>query len=228
MSLIHVQFVHNSGLNYSSKGKWQQINIVPCENGYIQILNTGSMHWICVADMTSGKSSNQVYYILDSLFFPKNTAMCDSPNCCIFILSRKWVNNPCQARLFSIAFEAGPPFGIDPFNSTYHLAALRPHLIKWLTSGRFAPFPKIEPKQVVRFKSSTHVIEIFCSCRTSWTGQRSYNYDMAKFCMCSEWYHKQCEKISLIVFHDKQKMWFCRGCKDQSAAKRIWLHRLYI
>ena len=71
MSLIHVQFVHNSGLNYSSKGKWQQINIVPCENGYIQILNTGSMHWICVADMTSGKSSNQVYYILDSLFFSK-------------------------------------------------------------------------------------------------------------------------------------------------------------
>ena len=41
MSLIHE---HIDGLTDSSIGKCQQFNIVPRENGYIQILHVGSMH----------------------------------------------------------------------------------------------------------------------------------------------------------------------------------------
>ena len=65
---------------------------------------------------------------------------------------------------FSIGFATGLGFGEDPYNSTYDSAALRPHLIKRLISGRIVPFPKIEGKGVVRCKSSTHDVEIFCSC----------------------------------------------------------------
>ena len=61
MSLIQEQFSHIGGLTDSSIGKCQQFDIVPRENGYIQILHAGFMHWICVANMTSGKSSNQVH-----------------------------------------------------------------------------------------------------------------------------------------------------------------------
>ena len=59
MGLIHEQFPHIGGLADSSTGKCQQFDIVSRENGYIQILHAGSMHWICVANMISGKSSNQ-------------------------------------------------------------------------------------------------------------------------------------------------------------------------
>ena len=71
MSLIHEQFSHVAGLADSSIGKYQQFDTVPRENGYIQILHAGSMQWICFANMTSGKSSNQVHYVFDSLFSRK-------------------------------------------------------------------------------------------------------------------------------------------------------------
>ena len=124
--------------------------------------------------------------------------------------------NGADCGLFSIAFATSLAFGEDPSNSTCNSAALRPHLIKCLTSGRIAPFPKIEGKRVVRCKPSTHTVEIFCSCRTPWTAQRNSSYDMAQCCMCSEWYHKRCEKITLAVFRENQKTWFCRGCKNRN------------
>ena len=71
MSLIHEQCSHIAGLTGPSIGKCQQFDIVPRENGYFQILHAGSMHWICVANMTIGKSSNQVHYVFDSLFSRK-------------------------------------------------------------------------------------------------------------------------------------------------------------
>ena len=71
VSLIHEQFSHIGGLTDSSIGKCQQFDIAPRENGYIQILHAGSMQWICVANMTSRKSSNQVHYVFDSLFSRK-------------------------------------------------------------------------------------------------------------------------------------------------------------
>ena len=69
--LIHEQFPNIGGLSDSSIDKWPQFDIVPRENGYIQILYAGSVHWICVANMASGKSSNQMHYVFDSLFSRK-------------------------------------------------------------------------------------------------------------------------------------------------------------
>ena len=71
MSLIHEQFPQIGSLTDSSIVKCQHFDIVSHENGYIQILHAGSMHWICVAKMTSGKSSNEVHYVFDSLFLQK-------------------------------------------------------------------------------------------------------------------------------------------------------------
>ena len=58
--------------------------------------------------------------------------------------------NGVGCRLFSIAFATSLAFGEDLSNSIYDSAGLRPHLIKCLTSGRIAPFPKIERKRVAR------------------------------------------------------------------------------
>ena len=71
MSLIDDQFPHIGGLTDSSIGKCQQFVTVPRENGYHQILHTGYMHCICVANITSRKLSNQVHYIFDTLFSRK-------------------------------------------------------------------------------------------------------------------------------------------------------------
>ena len=210
MSLIHEQFSHIGGLTDSSIRKCQQFDIVPSENGYIQILHAGSMQWICVANMTSGKSSNQVHYVFNSLFSRKIQqdvihqiaaySFCPENELIIHVMPVQQQKNGVDCGLFSIAFATSLAFREDPSNSTYDSAALRPHLIKCLTSGRISPFPKIEGKRVVRCKPSTHTVEIFCSCRTPWTAQRNSSYDMAQCCMCSEWYHKRCEKNTTGCF----------------------------
>ena len=78
--------------------------------------------------------------------------------------------------LFSIAFATSLAFGKDPSNTTYDSTAKRPHLIKCLTPGKIVPFTKVEGKRVVRCKSNTHNIEIFCSSRTPWTAHPAGNY----------------------------------------------------
>ena len=142
------------------------------ENGNIQILRAGSMHWICVANMTRGKSSNQVHYIFDSLFSRKIQqdiihqitaySFCPKNKLTIHVMLEQQQQNRVGCRLFSIAFATSLAFGEDSSSSTYDSAALRSHLIKCLKSGRTAPFPKIDGKRVVRCKPSTHNVEIFC------------------------------------------------------------------
>ena len=82
---------------------------------------------------------------------------------------------------FAIVLATSLPFGKDPSKTT---VAIRPHLIKCLTSGKFVPFPKVEGKRVVRCKLSTHTVEIFCSCRTPWAALRDSDYDIAQCCYC--------------------------------------------
>ena len=126
--------------------------------------------------MTSGKSSNQVHYVFDSLFSRKIQqdvihpiaaySFCPENELIIHVMSVQQQKNGVGCRLFSIAFATSLAFGEDLSNSIYDSAGLRPHLIKCLTSGRIAPFPEIERKRVARCKSSTHTVEIICSCRT--------------------------------------------------------------
>ena len=110
--------------------------------------------------MTSGKSSNQVHYVFDSLFSRKIQqdvihpiaaySFCPENELIIHVMSVQQQKNGVDCRLFSIAFATSLAFGEDLSNSIYDSAALRPHLIKCLTSGRIAPFPKIERKRVAR------------------------------------------------------------------------------
>ena len=82
------------------------------------------------------------------------------------VMSVQQQKNGVVCRLFFIAFTTSLKFGEDPSNSTYDSAALRQDLMKCLTSGRIAPFPKIEGKRVARCKPSTQTVEIICLCRT--------------------------------------------------------------
>ena len=151
------------------------------------------MHWICVANMTSGKSSSQVHYVFDSLFSRKIQqdvihqiaaySFCPENELIIHVMPVQQEKNGVECGLLSIAFATSLAFGEDPSNSIYDSAALRPHLIKCLKSGRIAPFPKIEGKRVVRCEPSTHTVEMFCSCRTPWTAQRNSSYDMTQCCI---------------------------------------------
>ena len=128
--------------------------------------------------------------------------------------------NGVNCGLFSIASATSLAFGKDPSNSTYDSAALRPHLIKCLTSARIAPFLKIERKRVVRCKPSANTVEIFCPCRTSWTAQRNSSYDMAQCCMCSERYHKRSEKkYHLLFFVKSRKRGFAVDVKTEMLRK---------
>lgn len=88
--------------------------------------------------------------------------------------------------------------GKDSSSSTYHLAALRPHLIKFVTSEKIVPSSEAQINY-------SYCRKILLICRTPWTTQR-------------QWYHKQCEKITLF-FVKNRKHGFAMNAKTEMQRK---------
>ena len=150
ISKINEQFPNIIAFTDSSIDKCQQFDIVSREYGYIQILNAGSMHWICVSNITSATSSNQVLYIFDSLLsqkiqqdvIPKITPYSFSlkSELTIHVISVQQQKIGVDFGLIAIVFAISLALGDDQSNTTYNFAALRPDLIKGMTLQIFTIF----------------------------------------------------------------------------------------
>ena len=113
-----------------------------------------SIHWICVANMNSGKPFNQVHYIFYSLFSWKRqqdvvnqiAAYSFSPeNELLFhVMLVQQQQNAVDYELFCKAFATSLAFAKDQSHTIYGSIAIQPHLIKCLTSGKIVLFPKVE------------------------------------------------------------------------------------
>ena len=72
--------------------------------------------------------------------------------------------------------------------------------------ARMTPFPKI------RYSKRITRVRAFCSCGRSYmetADRRSHTC-----CKGQEWYQQKCEQIPEGVFHESNKKWFSRHCKD--------------
>ena len=70
--LLKNSFKEIAGLQDTVIGKTKAFGIVKNEKKYVQILHSGSFHWICVANMQSNKTDNgycQIHDILTSESF---------------------------------------------------------------------------------------------------------------------------------------------------------------
>ena len=66
-NIFKKQFPKIAELQDPVTGKSQAFDIIRNEEKYIQILHTGSFHWICVASMQRNKTDNGYCQVYDSL-----------------------------------------------------------------------------------------------------------------------------------------------------------------
>ena len=66
-NLLKEQFPEISGFQDTVIGKTQSSDIVKTDGNFIQLLHVGSLHWVCVANVSENKSHNGECKLYDSL-----------------------------------------------------------------------------------------------------------------------------------------------------------------
>ena len=69
--LLKEPFPEISGFQDTVIGKIQSFNMVKTDENLIQLLHVGSLHWVCVANVSENKRRNGECQLYDSLFHGK-------------------------------------------------------------------------------------------------------------------------------------------------------------
>ena len=65
-----------------------------------------------------------------------------------------------------------------------------------------------------------HCRDVYCTCRRTYLQQgieESPDNFLASYCVCEDWYHKNCMNIPLKVFGSDTivEVWKCKSCKQE-------------
>ena len=157
-NLLKEQFPDISGFQDTMMGKTQSFDIVKTNENFIHLFHVGSLHWVCVANLSENKSHNGECQLDDSLSngnvspdVAKQIAafsFCDLPEILVEIKGVQQQTNSFDCDLFAIVFATSLAFGEGPANVTYHFMKLRMHLIKCLDEKQMTCFSKSTEKHV--------------------------------------------------------------------------------
>ena len=200
-------------------------NVIKANRGYIQILHTGQLHWICIANTNAKRKDNSNCFLYDSLNNGNVTSAVVSQIASLSYVKSTVISvniekvqqqvNSVDCGVFAIAFATSLAFGDDPTKLSYDDTQLRPHLLKCLKENNFKRFPTILKSSSLRCRKKVKEIEVYCSCRMPWNSDINSDdesQDMAYCTLCKEWYHRVCEKIPSNVFDNNRIKWKCSSC----------------
>ena len=207
------QFPEFEGFFDTVLGATQSFDIITSDKKFIQVLHTGHLHWICVANTSAAKSTNQICHVYDSLSSGKvktkvlqqiaSFSYCKEKELVINIQSVQQQSNDVDCGLFSLAFATSLAYGDNPTKIFFDENSMRPHLLKCIEQGKVTPFPAPKDnKKRLRCKSVDLIVELYCVCRMPYSREQE---DMAECSNCLEWFHRGCEiigdvKLYLIKF----------------------------
>ena len=135
-----------SGFQQTALGVFLNFEIMTSE--FIQILNTGQHHWVCVSSIGCAPG---VVNLFDSYFTGIDNMVISQIKCFMgedllkvtnVVPVQKQENNS-DCGLFAIAFATCLTFQINPENVIFDCSQMRNHLKKCLTSGKMEPFPSL-------------------------------------------------------------------------------------
>ena len=190
-------------------------------NPFVQVLNTGSLHWICVSNLKKNRESNDECVIHDSLSNGKitsniawkisNMLFCqENPEIRVLVESVQQQRNSIDCGLFAVAFATSLVFGSNPCNVAYDQKLMRGHFLNCLKKKVMRPFPEnVIRTRILKCPPKELSIELFCICRQPYDPKQK----MAECMKCQEWIHDTCGKIPSKVFTDKNYKFICISCK---------------
>ena len=227
--LLHSQFPHFQGFCFPH---FDQISGYACHS-YLQILHTGSHHWVAVEIV----SSSQVY-IYDSLYKQQPTYYTLKQVAAILNTSEPKVNlrfhrvqfqpNSKDCGVYALAFITDLSHGIEPSTRKYSRSKLlRKHLAHCFESGQMKPFPSTPS---VKEAPWTQVMNIYCCCRMPYALEHlksdSVPYgevtEMIQCNICLSWYHHNCVDLTIEdvkKYKRTSEFWMCdyNGCNEAFA-----------
>lgn len=193
------------------------INFVLLLHAAVQILYTGSVHWVATA-YTDG-----IVYLCDSLRDPRpkhdlrssveiqlamiyRNAIKDK-ELAVTSLSVQQQRRGSDCGLFAIAFAYHMARGDDVTKIQFNQSQMRQHLLKCFEDQKLSPFPLAQANSK-RIKMSTtrkYSVPIFCPCKLP----DSYDEQMVECNRCKQWYHFTCIGNPPRLL----RKWFCSNCK---------------
>ena len=132
------------GLQRPTLGRVRNFNVVSGE--FIQILHTGSNHWVCISNIGCLPGKVHLY---DSLFHDViSQEVEDQTNDLLGgnLVSLEFVpvqqqTNDSDCDVFAIAFAVSLALGTDPMHVTFDIRRMRPHLAACLNDKKLNMFP---------------------------------------------------------------------------------------
>ena len=190
-------------------GRTLAFNVMKGE--FVQVLHSGSCHWIAISTIACPPSTVTVY---DSLYSALPT-QAKEQICSLLctqdpVIKLNFANIQLQANssdcgLFALAFATALCEGKRPEELHFKRDLLRPHLLQCLEEGKMTSFPS---KVVRRGQKVKRVdsINVFCRCRTQEGGR------MIACTSCSEWFHEECVEVPEEAWDQLDYRWLCKNC----------------
>ena len=224
-NFLHQQFPEFDGLFDTSLALTNTFEVVKRYKPFIQILHTGSLHWVCIGNMKYPRMENNTCHLYDSLNSGTLTATvasqiaaltyCRDKSLKVQIEIVQQQGNYVDCGLYAIAFATSLAFGDNPSSENYNASRLRIHLSDCLEKGIMERFPTLVISRSLRCRKKTASVELFCTCRMPYNpiAKDDAMQDMVRCDKCLEWYHRLCEKIDSDVFEtSNHNKWFCSNC----------------
>ncbi|XP_028409955.1 uncharacterized protein LOC114532611 [Dendronephthya gigantea] len=213
---LQKSFPNINGLQIIDRGSIQTFEHV--SGDFIQILNDGYDHWVCVSNLEIDVKDPATVNMYDSMnqgFIAKFTKQQLASFMCIQSAEMKIIMKSVQQQtshvdcgVFAIAFATALALGQDPSKLRYDVPKMRPHLVECLKLKKMSPFPEMKPgSEIVLSKRKFYTVELFCSCRMPYEKPKSEADLMAQCGSCKEWFHPQCDSLKT----SKHKS-MCRYC----------------
>ena len=134
------------GLQRPTLGRVRNFDVVSGE--FIQILHTGSDHWVCISSVGCLPGKVRVH-LYDSLFHDVISQEIEEQTNDLLgggLVELQFVpvqqrTNDSDCGLFVIAFAVSLVFGTDPKHVTFDTPKMRPHLASCLKDEKLSMFP---------------------------------------------------------------------------------------
>lgn len=181
--------------------------IVPQSSPFIQLLHTGSCHWLTTSNVNirDGGCYRDVIGIYDSgqpstVHSEITRSVCAFYKCPSDVLRFDIMNvmaqpNSYDCGIHAIAYATELSYGFDPVVCDWDVQNMRQHLLYCFKSGTLTRFPKVGQRKI-RFgtcvRKST-AINIFCICRTI----NDESKPMIECVRCLKWLHKECMGLDI-------------------------------
>ena len=191
---------------------------------YIQIIHTGSLHWVCFSNANRHQELQRndvdVYDSLNSrgnINFLIKSQIADFLYCGDFQELHAYMqpvqqqSNGTNCGLFAIAYATALAYSRDPTKVYFDEEKMRIHLHECIVNGKITPFPEVKFSFRIKMsKAKKKTVELWCTCKRPF--QPGESEAMAECETCMEWFHKSCKDIPDGVFKQNEP-WNCKRCK---------------